>query len=87
MKVQDGCKQCGSPWCLYDNNQDTIDNVIDDIKHKKNVNNKAKRLFAYQRVVQLTDDDGNGWRNLDECTTKAARSAFPSSDYVGFVQK
>ena len=87
IKVQDGCKKYGSLWCIYDNNRETIDNVINDITTARNVNNNAKRFFAYQKVSLPTNDDGNSRRHFGWCTTKTVRSAFTSSCYVDFVQK
>ena len=86
VKEQNGCEQCGSPWCVYEKNITKVHKAIDKFKGEKNMTNNAKRWHTYRLIFFATNINTHGRICLGYCVERAVRSASPSGDYVGFIE-
>jgi hypothetical protein len=87
---QDACLMCASPWCLYKNNKQIVDNIIEEQKNT-NVHDKhnKKRFNCYVACARRILEDANAGNRvrLGYCILKYVRAAFPENDpndYTGF---
>ena len=87
VQPMEGCDECGSPWCEYEQKQDEIERVLNDVAKMSNTTNKRRRCNAYRQIYFLTKEGGDSRIRLGFCIENAVRAAFPDEEYVGFVGK
>ena len=80
------CDNCGSTFCLYNNNKEELRNMLLKIGRMKDLNNIAKRFRSYNDAVKEHYPhlgEGNRVR-LGMCFVEMVRGLFPDENYKGF---
>lgn len=85
-KFEDPCVTCGSPYCFFKNNKNTLNAIVIRVKHLEHLTNKERRHQAYFDGVKSVYPAGTRGvrRRLGYCFVEMVRGVFPDEEYKGF---